>query len=175
MGCYLCVLLLAPRVALAQPLEQLKQQAEAAQKQEQYPQAVTLWQRVVKEQPMSADAYYNLGLSLHHQLKLDQAVIAYQKATQLNDQYGAAYINLGLAWMQIGDYDQAQLAFAGAIAAPNQTADLADTHTLAHYNLAILFTRLGNRERALQETQAVLELAPKFTLAQELLKQLQDP
>ncbi|NJN37511.1 MAG: tetratricopeptide repeat protein [Acaryochloridaceae cyanobacterium CSU_3_4] len=172
---FLSSLLLAPRLALAQPPRPgLQQQAETAQKLEQYPQAESLWQEVIRQHPTSAEAYYNLGLSLHHQLKLDQAIDAYQNATRLNAQYGSAYVNLGLAWMQIGKYDEAKTAFEKAIASPNQSVDPANTHTLAHYNLAILLKRQGKQEAALQETQKALALTPKFGLAQELLEQIKN-
>ncbi len=153
----------------------LRYQAQLAQAGADYVLASELWQQLVDQGSTSAMDYYNLGLTLHHQLELGKAIAAYGNATRLDPQLGSAYLNEGLAWMEIKRYDKAIQLFRQTLAVPNQVAEPEATHTLAHYNLAIIFTREENVEVARQEAQKALDLSPDFSHAQLLLEQLNSP
>lgn len=170
---FLSVFLLVSQMSLAQPAKLSPlQQAQQAQKLGHYEEAERLWQQVLRQHPNSAEAYYNLGVSLHRQFKLPEAIAAYEQATRLNPHDGASYINLGLASIQVNKVDQAIQSFQAVIALPNQPADPANTHTLAHYNLAIIFKRQGKLPEARQEVEQALALTPTFALAQQLVEEL---
>jgi superkiller protein 3 len=163
--------LFLPNLALAQSSKALIQQAEQAQSQGNYPQAEDLWRRVVQLNPTALN-YYNLGLSLHQQLKLSEAIQAYQQATKIDPRYSPAYLNLGLALLDARNDIQAERAFRQVLALPNQPANPASTHTLAYYDLAIIHKRQGKLEQARQEVRQALALTPSFAPAQQLLRQL---
>lgn len=169
----LCSVLGTAQPTFAKPTSPgLLQQAQTAQKQGHYPKAVSLWQQVVKQNPKSAEAYYNLGVCLHHEFQLLAAIAAYQNATRLNPKYDDAYINLGLALIEVNQYDAAIAALQKVLTLPDRPGSPASTHTLAHYNLAIIFRRQGKRSDALREVQQTLKLNPKFIPAQTLLRQM---
>lgn len=171
-GLLLSGLLVISSPALAENND-LFEQAQQAQEQGDYLQAEQLWQQLLRHRPASAEIYYNLGVSFHHQLKLPEAIAAYQNATRLAPDYSAAYLNLGLAWIETGEYNQAMTTFERVLALPDQPSNPVSTHALAYYDLAIVLKRQGKAEAALQQVQQSLTLAPGFQAAQQLLQQLQ--
>ena len=59
-----------PQVAVAQSLDNLSQQGNAAQQAGKYSQAKSIWRRLIQLNPKSATAYKNLGNALSDQKKL---------------------------------------------------------------------------------------------------------
>ncbi|MDC0120530.1 tetratricopeptide repeat protein, partial [Amylibacter sp.] len=50
--------------------------------------------------PDSADAYYNTGIALQQQCKLEEAIVAYKKALTLKPDYADAHYNMGITLQQ---------------------------------------------------------------------------
>jgi superkiller protein 3 len=150
------------------PITDWVQQAQMAQTSGHYPEAAALWQQVIQRQPQSAAAYYQLGLALHQQEQLSGAIAAYRTATRLDPSYEPAYTNLGVALLQTGQLEAAAQAFRQVLRLPNQTGD-PSSHTLAHYNLAVILRRQGNPKASRQEVERALVLSPSFAPAQKLL------
>jgi protein O-GlcNAc transferase len=165
-------LLLSPHV-LAQPSPNLLEQAQAAQTQGDYAKAESLWQQVLQQQPNSATAHYNLGLSQHRQANIEAAISSYKNAIRLDPKSSVAHLSLGFAYLEIRRYDWAIPAFQQVLALPNQASTPVDTHTLAYYDLAIIYKRQGNLAAARQAVQKALALTPNFAPAQTLQQQLQ--
>jgi superkiller protein 3 len=151
----------------------LIEQAQLAQTEGNHAKAEALWRQVLKQQPNSALAYYNLGLSQHRQVNITDAMVSYQNAIRLDPNYSFAYLNLGFAYLETGKFDQAVPALQRVLALPNQASTPASTHTLAYYNLAIIYNRQGNPAAARQAIQKALALSPNFAPAQTFQKQLQ--
>jgi tetratricopeptide (TPR) repeat protein len=160
------------RVTLAGIGNPLIEQAETAQNQGDYAKAEALWRQVLQQQPPSASAYYNLGLVQHRQLNLTAAITAYEQALKLDPRYSFAQLNLGLIYLEVRRYDKAIPAFERVLTLPNQPSTPVDTHTLAHYDLAIIYHRQGNTAAARQALQKALALTPNFVQAQQLLQRL---
>jgi tetratricopeptide (TPR) repeat protein len=146
---------------LAKPMvaQGLEQQAQAAQ-------------QVIQKTPKSAEAYYNLGLSYHYAIDLEKAIVAYQEAIRLNPKYDSPYINLGLLRLQIGQADEAEQLFRKVLTLPDRYENPASSHTIAHYNLAVILSRKGQKQEALASVQQALAITPNFAPAQKLLTQL---
>lgn len=162
--------------ALAQQTEgSVLQQAQTAIEEERYTDAETMLEQAIAQHPNSAEAYYYLGLSLHQQFRLREAILAYQNAVRINPKYDLPYINLGLAWIEGRRLDEASKVFRQVLALPDRDESPASNHTLAHYNLAIIYKRQDQREAAIKEAQAALAIAPDFEPAQELLTIIQSP
>jgi tetratricopeptide (TPR) repeat protein len=159
---------------LAKPMlaQGLEQQAQAAQQAGDYNKAIALWQQVIQKTPKSAEAYYNLGLSYHYAIDLEKAIVAYQEAIRLNPKYDSPYINLGLLRLQIGQPDEAEQLFRKVLTIPDRYEDPASSHTIAHYNLAVILSRKGQKKEALASVQQALAITPNFAPAQKLLNQL---
>lgn len=120
------------------------------------------------QQPESAEAYFNLGLSFHLQLELDVAIKTYKQAIQLDSTYDPPYTNLGLALIESNQLNEAITVFKQVLSLPERLESPASIHTLAHYNLAIILKRQGKLGAALQEANAALVITPDFAQAQAL-------
>lgn len=158
---------------LAQQTDTPLQQAKTTLQEGRYYEAEKLLRKVVEKQPDSAEAYYNLGLSLHLQTKDKEAIFAYQNAIRINPKYDSPYINLGLAFIEQNQLDKANTVFHQVLELPERTESPASNHTLAYYNLAIIYKRQDNQEAALEAVKAALAITPDFAPAQSLLKQYQ--
>lgn len=156
-----------------QTYESILQQAETALQAGQYSEAEILLHKAVDKQPDSAEAYYNLGLTLHLQAKNQEAIAAYENAIRINPQYDSPYINLGLAFIEQNQLDKAKTIFHQVLALPERTESPASNHTLAHYNLAVIYKRQGKQEVAIEAIKSALDITPDFPPAQKLLLQLQ--
>jgi tetratricopeptide (TPR) repeat protein len=137
-----------------------------------FAEAEQLIQQWIAQDPKSAAAQYYLGLPAHLQTQLDIAIAAYQAAIQLDKTYDPAYINLGLAFIELNQFDQATPLFQEVLKLPDRQQTPLSSHTIAHYNLAIIYKRQGKFPEARTEVQAALAISPDFTQAQELLKLL---
>lgn len=131
-------------------------------------------QRKVKDLSHSAEAYYRQGVSFHQRGEVDEAIEAYQEAINLDPKFDAAYVNLGLLFISIGQFDQAEILLQKVLQFRDRPESPASIHALAYYNLAIIHSRQGQSATALEEVQKALAIAPDFSQAQQLLKQLQD-
>ena len=162
-------------LALAQPVADRTelQQAQAALQEGHYADAELQLRAMITQHPEAADAHYHLGLSLHLQDQLEGAIAAYQTAIHLDPSQAAPLINLGLAFIELKQLDAAAPLFRTVLTLPEQDESPASTHTLAHYNLAIISKRQGHSDIAFAEVQAALAIAPDFVPAQDLLHQLQ--
>ncbi|NEP01302.1 MAG: tetratricopeptide repeat protein [Symploca sp. SIO2E9] len=109
-----------PQVVVAQSIEQLFQQGNAAQDAGNFSEAEHIFRRVIQSEPNNTDAYYNLGLALYYQGKLDEAIDSYQQAIQREPNNAAAYNNLGLALQQQGKLLRQQGNSDAAIAKLNE-------------------------------------------------------
>lgn len=148
----------------APTLEQAKQVLQAGQ----YDQAETQLRQIVNQQPDSAEAYFNLGLSLHLQMELEEAIQTYDQAIKLDPTYDQPYTNKGLALIEANQLDEASAVFQQVLALPERAESPASIHSLAHYNLAIILKRQGKLAAANKEVDAALAITPDFAQAQKL-------
>ncbi len=158
--------------ALGQPSQPSFQQAKQALNAGQYELAETHLRQIVQQQPESAEAFFNLGLSLHLQLELDEAIKTYEQAIQLDPTYDQPYTNMGLALIEANQLDEASTVFKQVLSLPERQESPASIHTLAHYNLAIILKRQGELKAAMEEVNAALAITPNFAQAQKLRQML---
>ncbi len=128
----------------------------------------------MEQNPNSAEAFYQLGFSLHLQEDIDGAIASYRQAITLKPDYDAPHLNLGLALIELRQLDEAIQSFEQVLALPDRSEIPASTHTLAHYNLAIIHKRQDQLEQAQKDVDAALTITPDFPPAQELCLQLQN-
>ena len=172
----LLLILMYSGSALAQQGEEsLLRQAQAAMEEGRYPDAETLLNQEIAKNPDSAEAHYHLGLSYHQQFRLRDAILTYRKAIEINPNYDAPYINLGLAWIEGRRLDEASKVFQQVLELPDREESPASNHTLAHYNLAVIYNRQQQPEEAIKAVKAALAISPEFEPAQELLETMQTP
>lgn len=120
-----------------------------------------------------AEQLFEQGVALHRDRRFEEAIQAYQEAIRIDPMYDSAYINMGLALIQLGQLNSAVPIFQQVLTLPDREEEPASNHTLAHYNLAIIFNRQGRTQEALSEVQQALDITPDFEQAQQLLEQIQ--
>jgi tetratricopeptide (TPR) repeat protein len=107
-------------------------------------QACRAYSKVLELQPDHVEALANLGVLLYEQGNTEGAVIHYRRALEAaGGDHPLAAFNLGLALEDLGRDRAASDAYQVAIMADPSFAD-------AHYNLARVHERLGDRVTALR-------------------------
>jgi tetratricopeptide (TPR) repeat protein len=129
--------------------------------QQQYPQAIEIFQRFVKATDGSASAYSDLGFCLELAGRTDDAQSAYKTGIAQDPKNQPCRVNYGLL-----------LARSGKIAEATAQLQTVLTPAQVHYNIAAVFEGQGRTEQAKSEYQAALQLDPNMTDAQARLKAL---
>jgi len=114
--------------------------------------AVDLISRAIGIKP-SGPMYYNLGVSLQAQGKLDAAISSYRQALALKPDDAKALSNLGAALQIQGQLDAAAESFRRALAIrPNDAG--------AHNNLGVVLQGQGNFDAAIKSYRNAISLNP---------------
>jgi tetratricopeptide (TPR) repeat protein len=66
-----------------------------------WPIAVVAFERAVKRDPKSADAYNMLGYAYRWQNRMDESFAAYRKALQLDPNHKGAHEYIGVAYLKV--------------------------------------------------------------------------
>ncbi len=93
--------------------------------------------------PANVDARINLGLLLHRAKRLPEAGRVYSDALQACGPDPVLLFNLGVLLEDLDTPEAAERAYRAAVWADPQMAD-------GHYNLALLYERLGKSREALR-------------------------
>jgi tetratricopeptide (TPR) repeat protein len=139
--------------------------SSAAQKYQRgdYQGALADYNRVIKNNPKSANAYYNRGLLKATNLQDYQGALAdYNRAIQLKPSYDAAYTNRGnLKATNLQDYQ-------GALADYNRAIQLKPRNANAYYNRGVLkHTYLKDLAGGIADMQQAVKFAQKQGNAQD--------
>lgn len=117
-------------------------------------EAIEAYRRVLNLVPGHADAHVNLGRLLHERRAPVAAEKHYRAALVTDPQYDTAAFNLGVALEDLGRAREAIDAYLLAIRINPENAD-------AHYNVAGLYERRGDKARALQHLKDCKALQAK--------------
>jgi tetratricopeptide (TPR) repeat protein len=130
--------------------------------------AIPLLQKAIDLDSAYARAYYNLGVAYHRLHKLGQAISAYERSVEIRPYYYKPVYNLGLLYFTIDDYQGALQWFTRAtkIRRSQESAP-------AHYNLGLVYTRLGKTKQAQNSYREALRLRPGYVEARYNLALLQ--
>lgn len=120
--------------------------------------AVDHFGAVVRLQPASAVAVYNLGTALEAAGRFDEASAEYAKAIALDPAYAAAHVNLGNLQLRAGRLADARGEYEAAVRLDPASAD-------AHNNLGRVLLLGGDRARASAEIAEALRLRPAYAEA----------
>jgi Flp pilus assembly protein TadD len=100
------------------------------------------------------EVFYYLGLVAQEQNDDARAIPLFEKAVQKLPNYAHARIALGSSYMKLRNYTRAREELETAV-------KLDPDEPKAHYNLALLYARLKEPERAQQEMKIVDSLKAK--------------
>ncbi|MEG4521460.1 tetratricopeptide repeat protein [Microcoleus sp. C2D2] len=146
-----------PQLAVAQTIEELFQQGNAAQEAENYSQAEAIYRRIIQLEPNNAKAYYKLCYVLDDQNKLDDAVAACRKSIALNSD-AQTYFVLGYVLRRQGKLEE-------AIAAYGQAIQLDPKSAAAYNGLGNALYNQGKLEEAIAAYGQAIQLDPKDATA----------
>lgn len=142
----------------------------------QYDAALDAYQRALALSPMTAEPHYNMGLVYLKQGDLPHALKAFKRATIINAEWEDAYTGLGEVYLKQGDLGQAAHAYRqatrlnpngnpnailglgktyvkqgrldDAITAVEKAIEIQVDNTEAHYQLAQIYVKRGDRKKA---------------------------
>ena len=142
-----------PQLAVAQTIEELYRQGNAAQAESRFKEAERVFRLVIEREPNDAVAYYKLGNALYKQGKLDEAIANYNKAIKINPNDAIAYYNLGNALSDRGKLDEAIANYNKAIKINPNDAD-------AYYNLGNALSDRGKLDEAIANYNKAIKINP---------------
>jgi superkiller protein 3 len=140
---------------MAQSLDELSQQAGAAESTGDYTKAKKISQKAIRLYPNKSSPYFWLGNALDDLGKKEEAIAAYRQAIKLQPDFAAAYNNLGNALDDLGKLE-------GAIAAYRKAIELDPKYAAAYYNLGIALRQQGKLEDAIAAYRQVNKLQPDY-------------
>lgn len=140
-----------PRAAGAPGLQDLFIAAVQAEESGEKHQAITLYQRMIAQDPTYAPAYINLGTLHFHLRQFNRAEELYRRATEIDPGYVLAFFDLGNVLDELDRPEESIAAYTQAVSLAPQYAD-------AHYNLALAFERKGQFRPALRHWRAYIRL-----------------
>ena len=142
----------------------------------QYDAALDAYQKALALSPMTAEPHYNMGLVYLKKGDLPRALGAFKRAIAIDAQWGDAYIGLGEVYLKQGDFGQAVRAYKqatrlnpngnlsailglgkvyarqgrwdDAITAVERAIEIQVDNTEAHYQLAQIYTKRGEKKKA---------------------------
>lgn len=128
--------------------------------------AIRLYRASLEVHP-TAEAHTFLGWAYSLQARLDEAIAECRKAIALDPDYGNPYNDIGVYLMQRGE-----LAEAIAWLERAKHARRYEPRQFPYINLARIYVRRGEWQRALRELEAALRLAPEEPGARRFLHEI---
>ncbi|MGH9462221.1 MAG: tetratricopeptide repeat protein [Vicinamibacteria bacterium] len=92
---------------------------------------------------------FNRAKQLHSEGRLDEAIAEYKEASKLDSENPWIFNALGLAQTEARDFKEAEKAFRQAL---KLNAELTDVHN----NLGVLYSEMGQKEKAFEEFTTVV-------------------
>lgn len=117
------------------------------------PEAVSLYEAILRDEPRHAPSAINLGTILYNQGEFLLAEKMYRQAVEADPNYALAFFDLGNVLDELQRLPEAVEAYRTAIRLVPKYAD-------AHYNLALAWERLNERRKALRHWEIYLKLDP---------------
>jgi len=119
--------------------------------------AVDLLKRAVAQSPDYARAHYNLGIAYQRLNRLADAIAEYRRASSLRPHYYEPAYNLGRLYSQLEENDSAVTWLLKAAG-----SDGSQSSAPAHYNLGIVYRRLGKKDLSEKSYREAIRLQPAF-------------
>ena len=142
----------------------------------QYDAALDAYQKALALSPMTAEPHYNIGLVYLKQGNFPRAAEAFKRAVAIDTEWGDAYTGLGEVYLKQGDFGQAIRAYKqaarlnpngnpsailglgktyvkqgrldDAIIAIEKAIEIQVDNTEAHYQLAQIYIKRGEKKKA---------------------------
>ena len=147
---------------LANPLNDLLDEAQRDIDQKQFEAAILPLQKVLSDQPDFAYGHFQLAYVYTALKRPKEAEAEYERAAALDPKMSAAYVNLGMLLLEKHED-------AAAVAPLRKAVDLLPAESRPRYLLAVALDRSGDRAGAADAFEALLPLDPNDITALEYL------
>ena len=117
--------------------------------------SVGAYHKAIAIKPDFADPYYNLGISLTEEGKLEEAIELYRKALAIKPNYASAYNNMGIIFTGQGKFEEAMEAYNKALA-------IKPDYASAYNNMGITLKKQSKLEEAIWAYNKALEIKPDY-------------
>jgi tetratricopeptide (TPR) repeat protein len=124
--------------------------------------AEAMYRKILEAQPVSAEAWVQLGEVCVRLGRRDEGTACYRQAIQLHAQSLCACVDLGNAFMDRGRLPEAIAAFEQALKIEPDRPEL-------HYNLGNVYVRTADLDKAIACYQRALALRPDYQKARSNL------
>ena len=135
------------------PTDQLLQQAFQAHTASRLPEAASLYQAVLQQDPLNPDALHLLGVVEYQSGRATRAIELITQAINTRPHVNM-YGNLGAAYVAVKQFEQ-------ALACYNQGVRLAPTNAEVYYNRGNVFKSMGRTVEAIGDFRECLRLNPR--------------
>lgn len=132
----------------------LFQKALACQKNKQWADAISHYQRIINKHPHFSPALINLGAVYRQQKQFEQALECFEKAIAVPEVTLEAWYNYGNLCVELKDWHKAQHCF-------KQVLTLNAHHVKAWHQIASITAAQGQWQAAIDAYQQVIKKAPK--------------
>jgi tetratricopeptide (TPR) repeat protein len=138
----------AKKAPTAPAFDALVKQATAARQAERWEDAIALYAKTVKLRPAYVEGYWYQGTAYYSLDKFTECRDRFRDVLRLAPKNGAAFAFLGLCEFGLKDYDRSLQHLLQS--RRFGIGDVPDLGSVARYHAAILMTRIGQYEQALQ-------------------------
>ena len=126
-----------------------------------YEEAIAVAQRAVELDPVSSEAYRELGRAQEALNRFDDAEATYRKATEARPDDWLAFNALGSFFLARARLTEAEAAFLRVI-------ELTPDNTRGHNNLGVTYLRMEKPEDAVRQWERSIAIRPTFSAASNL-------
>jgi tetratricopeptide (TPR) repeat protein len=134
-------------------LQVLLQQAEAAETNENYPQAERLYRRALTIAPNDLQTLKHLGLLYQKELKFDESLRVFQRVLNAAPQFFEVNLFEGISYLAKQDFSHAIESIQHELGTP-------EPHPRSHYYLALALGSSGRTDEAVAELNRSLQDHP---------------
>ena len=134
-----------------------------------WPEASEQFEAAIEIDSKAFNPRLNLAIALIEQKKYPQAVESLNQTISIDSSLPAAHLYLGIASLGVEEIDQAQRELSTALSLGGAQ------YSLAHFYLALVYMKKGERQPAISELNSYLEKTPngeKVPRAKQLLEKL---
>lgn len=142
--------------------ERLYSQGLGMLSRDDYPRALSYFEKAVEIDPNYAEAWYQAGFSYGMLGRHQDALKASKQAAKLRPDWAETYINIGASSFALGGYKEAADAYKQATRLDAGNAD-------AHYALGLSMSRLNRPEEEILAFKRTIALKPDYANAYEQL------
>lgn len=128
--------------------------------------AVVLYKKSIELGP-TAEAHTFLGWTYSFQRKYRDAIAECRRAIEVDPEFGNPYNDIGAYLIELGRWDEAIPWFEKAIDAPRY-----EPRHFPHFNLARVYIRSYEYEKAMDHLRRALELEPRYGSARKELDRI---